>query len=339
MKLSKYLRSNYLIILLFIVIISIINLMLVSFKVENQAIMGVNLTAILGFIIYVVYDFGRRKKFYNKFLNDLDLLDKKYLITEMIDKPEFYDGEILYDTLYEIDKSMSEKIKEYSLNIQDFKEYIEMWIHEVKLPLSSINLMIHNNKELSDKKIVEQLKRIDDDVEQVLYYVRSENAEKDYLIKETEVNKVIGNVAMKNKDILLENKIDFIVDVDDKKVLTDSKWLEFIVNQIVSNSIKYIRNGVEHFIKITAEENNKNTILKIYDNGIGIEKSDIPKVFDKTFTGNNGRKIETSTGMGLYISKQLCKKLGHKITVDSKENEYTEVSILFNKNDFLNVAK
>ena len=339
MKLSKYLRSNYLIILLFIVIISIINLMLVSFKVENQAIMGVNLTAILGFIIYVVYDFGRRKKFYNKFLNDLDLLDKKYLITEMIDKPEFYDGEILYDTLYEIDKSMSEKIKEYSLSIQDFKEYIEMWIHEVKLPLSSINLMIHNNKELSDKKIVEQLKRIDDDVEQVLYYVRSENAEKDYLIKETEVNKVIGNVAMKNKDILLENKIDFIVDVDDKKVLTDSKWLEFIVNQIVSNSIKYIRNGVEHFIKITAEENNKNTILKIYDNGIGIEKSDIPKVFDKTFTGNNGRKIETSTGMGLYIAKQLCKKLGHKIAIDSKENEFTEVSILFNKDDFLNIAK
>ena len=339
MKLSKYLRSNYLIILLFIVIISIINLMLVSFKVQNQAIMGVNLTAILGFIIYVVYDFGRRKKFYNKFLNDLDLLDKKYLITEMIDKPEFYDGEILYDTLYEIDKSMSEKIKEYSLNIQDFKEYIEMWIHEVKLPLSSINLMIHNNKELSDKKIVEQLKRIDDDVEQVLYYVRSENAEKDYLIKETELNKVIGNVAMKNKDILLENKIDFIVDVDDKKVLTDSKWLEFIVNQIVSNSIKYIRNGVEHFIKITAEENNKNTILKIYDNGIGIEKSDIPKVFDKTFTGNNGRKIETSTGMGLYIAKQLCKKLGHKIAIDSKENEFTEVSILFNKDDFLNIAK
>ena len=339
MKLSKYLRSNYLIILLFIVIISIINLMLVSFKVENQAIMGVNLTAILGFIIYVVYDFGRRKKFYNKFLNDLDLLDKKYLITEMIDKPEFYDGEILYDTLYEIDKSMSEKIKEYSLNIQDFKEYIEMWIHEVKLPLSSINLMIHNNKELSDKKIVEQLKRLDDDIEQVLYYVRSENAEKDYLIKETELNKVISNVAMKNKDILLENNINFEVDVGNKKVLTDSKWLEFIVNQIVSNSIKYIRNDVEHLIKITTEENNKNVILKIYDNGIGISKSDIPKVFDKTFTGSNGRKIETSTGMGLYISKQLCKKLGHKITVDSKENEYTEVSILFNKNDFLNVAK
>ena len=339
MKLSKYLINNYLIILLFIVIISIINLMLVSFKVESQAIMGVNITTILGFIIYIIYDFGRRKKFYNKFLNDLDLLDKKYLITEMVEKPNFYEGEILYDALYEIDKSMAEKIKEYSLSIADFKEYIEMWIHEVKLPLASLNLMVHNHKELSDKKIIEQLKRIDDDVEQVLYYVRSENAEKDYLIKEIELNKVISNVAIKNKDILLENTIDFEVEIGNKKVLTDSKWLEFIVNQIVSNSIKYIRNGVEHLIRITAEENSKNIILKIYDNGIGIEKSDIPKVFDKTFTGNNGRKIETSTGMGLYISKQLCKKLGHKITIDSKEKEYTEVSILFNKDNFLNIAK
>ena len=329
MKLSKYLKTNYLIILLFFVIIAIIDLMLVSFKTNRQAVIGVSITAIVGFVLYIIYDFNRRKKFYNKLLNDLDLLDKKYLITEMIDKPDFYEGEIFYDALYEIDKSMAEKIKEYSLSIQDFKEYIEMWIHEVKLPLASLNLIVHNHKELSDKKITEQLKRLDDDIEQVLYYVRSENAEKDYMIKETELNKVISNVAMKNKDILLENNIDFEVEVGNKKVLTDSKWLEFIVNQIVSNSIKYIRNDVSHLIKITTEENNKNIILKIYDNGIGISKSDIPKVFDKTFTGNNGRKIETSTGMGLYIVKQLCKKLGHKITIDSKENEYTEVSFKF----------
>ncbi len=339
MKFNKYLKNNFISIFIFMIMIAIIDLMLASFKTNEQAIIGVNVTAILGFIIYIVYDFERRRKFYNKFLNDLELLDKKYLITEMIEKPNFYEGEILYDALYEIDKSMAEKIKEYSISMTDFKEYIEMWIHEVKLPLASINLIIHNHKELSDKKIVEQLKRIDDDVEQVLYYVRSENAEKDYLIKETDLSKVISNVAMKNKDILLENKIDFIVEVDNQRVLTDSKWLEFIVNQIVSNSIKYIRNGVEHLIKITAEENNKSIILNIYDNGIGIEKSDIPKVFDKTFTGNNGRKIETSTGMGLYITKQLCKKLGHKITIDSKENEYTKVSILFNKDDFLNIAK
>ena len=157
MKFSKYLKNNYLIILLFIVIIAIIDLMLISFKTNNQAIVGVTVTGVLGFILYLIYDFYRRKKFYDKFINDLDLLDKKYLITEMIEK-------------YEIDKSMAEKIKEYSLNIQDFKEYIEMWIHEAKLPLASLNLIVHNHKELSDKKITEQLKRLDDDIEQVLYY-------------------------------------------------------------------------------------------------------------------------------------------------------------------------
>ncbi len=144
MKFSKYLKNNYLIILLFIVIIAIIDLMLISFKTNNQAIVGVTVTAVLGFILYLIYDFYRRKKFYDKFINDLDLLDKKYLITEMIEKPNFYEGEILYDALYEIDKSMAEKIKEYSLNIEDFKEYIEMWIHEAKLPLWIVNPFLDN---------------------------------------------------------------------------------------------------------------------------------------------------------------------------------------------------
>ena len=197
MKLSKYLKTNYLIILLFIVIIAIIDLMLISFKTNSRAVIGVSVTAIVGFILFIIYDFCRRKKFYDKFLNDLDLLDQKYLITEMLEKPNFYEGQILYDAIYEIDKSMAEKIKEYSLSIADFKEYIEMWIHEVKLPLASLNLIVHNHKELSDKKITEQLKRLDDDIEQVLYYVRSENAEKDYLIKETELMNAIFLMKMK----------------------------------------------------------------------------------------------------------------------------------------------
>ncbi len=339
MKLNKYLKSNFIIILLFIIVVVISNLIFISFKVVNQAIIGINITLVLGLITYIIIDFRKRKKFYDKFLIDLDLLDKKYLITEILNKPEFYEGEILYNSLYEINKAMADEIKEYKQSILDFKEYIEMWIHEVKLPLASMNLMIHNHKEIIDKKFIEQLRRIDDDVEQVLYYVRSENAEKDYLIKETSLSKIISNVAMKNKDLLLENKIDFNVDVKNKKVLTDSKWLEFIINQILNNSIKYIREDTEHCIKITAEENSKNVILKIYDNGIGISTSDLCKVFNKTFTGSNGRKGKYSTGMGLYIAKQLCNKLGHKITIDSKENEYTEVSILFNKNDFFDVTK
>ena len=232
---------------------------------------------------------------------------------------------------------MNEKVNDYHLNYQNFKDYIEMWIHEVKLPLSAINLMLHNKETLSIPKVNAQLKRLDDDIEQVLYYVRSENAEKDYLIKETNLHKIMNNVAIQNKDILLEKNIELEVQNIDIDVLTDAKWLGFILNQIISNSIKYTKDNP--LIKINAQEQKDKILLKIYDNGIGIPKRDLPKVFNKTFTGSNGRKITTSTGMGLYIAQKLCQKLGHQIIINSKENEFTEVTIIFYKNDFLKIAK
>lgn len=333
MKLSKYLKTNYLIILLFIVIIAIIDLMLVSFKTNRQAVIGVSITAIVGFVLYIIYDFNRRKKFYNKLLNDLDLLDKKYLITEMIDKPDFYEGEIFYDALYEIDKSMAEKIKEYSLSIQDFKEYIEMWIHEVKIPIASLILMHHNHGNMP-KEYVGQVKKLDNYIDQILYYVRSENFEHDFVISEVPLDKVLKNVNLKNKDDYLENDIHLSVSNVRHSVFSDAKWLEFIINQIVSNSIKYVRSDVSSVIKFTVSKTKTQTSLHIYDNGIGIPLNDIHRVFEKTFTGENGRKRGKSTGMGLYIVKRLCEKLGHKITLSSVVNQYTEVVLTFALNDF-----
>lgn len=339
MKFMEYLKDKVISFFLLFFTLFIICLMLVAFKCQIQIMIGIIFTIILCFDIGIVYDYYKKRKFYDFLLNNLELLDKKYLINEMIYRPSFYEGKILFDSLYEINKSMNEEIKKYSLNLQDFKEYIEMWIHEVKLPLSSINLIVHNHKELSNKKMIEQLKRIDDDVEQVLYYVRSENAEKDYLINDTNLKKVISNIAIKNKDILLEKNIEFIAENTDINVLTDSKWLEFIVGQIISNSIKYMKDNKDSYIKISTVETENEVSLKVYDNGIGISNKDIVKVFDKTFTGHNGRKIGTSTGMGLYIVKKLCNKLGHKIRIASQENEFTEVEIIFNKNNFFDVLK
>lgn len=339
MKFMEYLKDKVISFFLLFFTLFIICLMLVAFKCQIQIMIGIIFTIILCFDIGIVYDYYKKRKFYDFLLNNLELLDKKYLINEMIYRPSFYEGKILFDSLYEINKSMNEEIKKYSLNLQDFKEYIEMWIHEVKLPLSSINLIVHNHKELSNKKMIEQLKRIDDDVEQVLYYVRSENAEKDYLINDTNLKKVISNIAIKNKDILLEKNIEFIAENTDINVLTDSKWLEFIVGQIISNSIKYMKDNKDSYIKISTVETENEVSLKVYDNGIGISNKDIVKVFDKTFTGHNGRKIGTSTGMGLYIVKKLCNKLGHKIRIASQENKFTEVEIIFNKNNFFDVLK
>lgn len=338
MNTLKYLKDKLYIIISFIIIYIIILLMFLAFKIDYSLILVTSILLILFVVLILIVEYFRKKYFYNNLISNINSLDKAYLVLETLSKPNFYDGEILYQALYEINKSMAEYVKNIEFQMTDFKEYIEMWIHEVKIPISSLVLMVHNNKKL-DKKYEEQLKKLEDYVDQVLYYARSENAEKDYLINEVSLNKVIGNIALKNKDDLLLNKIDLIVKNIDYKVLTDSKWLEFIINQIINNSIKYKRNIKSSYIKIETEEDQDKITLIIEDNGIGIPASDINKVFEKSFTGYNGRIMTKSTGMGLFIVKNLIEKLGHKIKIESKEKEYTRVYITFNKNHFYDVLK
>ena len=337
MKFKKYLLDKIILITISIVGFIITILMLNAFKIQNDLKIAITIIFSMVLLFNILYDYLRKYNFYTKLLKTLDSLDKKYLILEMINKPNFYEGELFYQSLYEINKSMIENVKEYSLNVANFKEYVEMWIHEVKIPISSLTLLNHNHQDKIDRRCVEEIRKLDNYIDQILYYVRSENAEKDYIIKEKDLQETIKNVALKNKDDLLENNIKLEVDINNKKVLTDSKWLEFILNQIINNSIKYKKDNVESYVKISIIEDKEKIYLSIYDNGIGIPPKDISRVFNKSFTGENGRLREKSTGMGLYIAKKLCDKLGHKITIESKLGEYTKVTIMFSKNDFYKI--
>lgn len=340
MKLGKYLKDKLYSIILFIFVYIIILLLLFAYKSSPELIISLSIILIIFYSLLLLIDFYRKKIFYDELLINIERLDKKFLILETIKEPSFYEGKILYNALYDIDKSMNEYVKKYKLNIDNFKDYIEMWIHEVKIPLASLILMTHNHKNTIDKKVMEQIKRIDSYIEQVLFYVRSENAEKDYLISQNKLAKIVSNIALKNKDDLLENKIDFQVENLNKEVLTDSKWLEFILNQIINNSIKYYDSAKDNnYIKLFVEEEDNYIIFNIYDNGIGINKADLSRVFDKSFTGQNGRIYSKATGMGLYIAKKLCDKLGHKIEIESKEKEYTLVKIFFYKDNYYDVLK
>lgn len=338
MKFNKYIQDKLYIILIYIGAYFIILLMMFAFRSDISLVIAVSLVLFLSFLTSFLLSYYRKKEFYNQLLEQLDQLDQKYLILEMLDKPIFYEGELLYDTLRETHKSMADFVKDYEYSINDFKDYVEMWIHEVKVPIASLLLMIHNHPGQFDAKAVHQIKRVDNYIEQVLYYVRSENAEKDYLITETNLNKVIGDVALKNKDDLLENHIELRVINADKTVMSDSKWLEFILNQIFNNSIKYKRNTTSgSYVEVTIKETATSTALLITDNGIGIPSEDISKVFEKSFTGHNGRIKSKSTGMGLYIARKLCSKLGHNITIESQFNRETTVTITFGQHNYYEV--
>lgn len=337
MKLKDYIRDNIINITIYLSTLIILFLFFRILKLSTEAFICTYIILFLCGILLFFYNYNRKSKFYNELTKQLEKLDKKYIITELVEKPSFLEGQIFYNSLYEINKTMNEEIKKYKLSLEEFKEYIEMWVHEVKLPLSSILLMTYKKDDIS--KVIEPTKRIENFVEQVLYYARSENVEKDYIIKECNLKDIISKVIKKNKEIFILEKIEIKLEkLENKKVLSDSKWLEFIINQIISNSLKYV-DKEKSIITISTSENEKNIILKIQDNGIGIPKSDIKKVFDKSFTGENGRKIQTSTGMGLYIAKQLCEKLGHKIEIESEQNKYTSVFITFSKDQFYNILK
>ena len=283
-----------------------------------------------------LWEYSRKRRFYATLLTNIDELDRKYLIVETAEPPAFYEGKLLYEILRETDKSMCENVAEHRRENASFREFIEMWVHEVKLPVASLQLILHNNEDsaLVRAKALEQLRRIDSYTDTVLYYARSENSEKDYLIAETPLKNTVKETVIKYRDDLTAHDVGIDTDIPEITVMTDGKWLGYILGQLISNSLKYFSDTREPEIHISAADEQDCIKLRFRDNGIGIPAADLPRIFDKSFTGENGRTSAKSTGMGLYIVKNLCEKLGHRIEVSSEFGVYTEFIITFAKNDY-----
>lgn len=333
MKLSSYIRDRLWFYLIAAAALGLMLLFLTAFRVSGQLVKSICTIFLISLLFEELIGFLRKRRFYSDLTKKLEGLDQKYLIHEMISKPDFLEGEILYEALCAINKSMCEKVSEYKRSSADFRDFIEMWVHEVKLPVSSLQLMAHNHSDEFGEKYIEQLRRIDDYTDQVLYYARSDNAEKDYIIKETSLKRAVANVAIKNREAAQLAGASIETEGLDVTVLTDGKWLEFMLGQFMANSLKYTVADREPVIHISAEKLDDRVLLHFRDNGTGIPESDIPRVFDKSFTGVNGHTYAKSTGMGLYIVKSLCDKLGHGISVVSERGSFTELTIAFAKND------
>ena len=216
------------------------------------------------------------------------------------------------------------------------------WIHEVKIPISVLQMIgkrvneLDSSKEIS-KQINSQVSRIDKLVEQAMYSSRAGNYNSDFLINEVNLGQVVKEVIKKNKYQFIYNKIDLQVSEINKTILTDKKWITHIIELILDNAIKYSDIGGK--IEIYLSENKKGCELHIKDYGMGIVPQDIDRVFDKGFTGENGRKRTKSTGMGLYISKKILNKLSHDINVVSRCGQFCDVYITFyNLSDYFNVT-
>ncbi len=332
MKLLNYLKDKVITIILYIILLLAVIIILRAINCNLYIMLYIIFLMVLVLVIALAYDYNKRKKFYDSLFSLLKNMDNKSLIHEMINEPNFLEAEFLYQTLYTTDKYKIEEINEYKFREQEFQEFIEMWVHEIKTPLASTSLIVENNPTEVNEDIKNELMKINDYIEQILFYSRSSMVEKDYLIKSISLENVINKFLLKHKKDFLLKKINLEINKIDIKVNTDTKWLEFIVDQIINNSIKYSKDKPQ--IKIFTKTNKEGITLHICDNGIGISSNDLPRIFDKGFTGENGRKEYNSTGMGLYLVKKLCDKIDHNIYITSKEG--SEVMITFPINSFVN---
>lgn len=223
-------------------------------------------------------------------------------------------------------------------SLQEMEDYATLWVHEIKTPLAilSMNLEILEDPDLK-VNFQEEIDRITHLSEQFLYYSRSNDFTKDYLISEVALNRICKELLRKHAALIIRKKLSIRFDCSEKAVLSDKKWLAYIIEQALVNAIKYTPTMGE--IRFSLTESEQATQLTIQDTGIGISPEDLPRVFEKGFTGLNGRKFGASTGMGLYLSHKLAKRLGHRIDITSVINEGTAVSLTFYKfNDQRNLT-
>ena len=336
MRFKVFIKEKLLIITLLFFGIVTIEIFLLAYQVDSFIKIYIPIIILGLYFIAVLYEYFKKKNFYNKLQKILEELDEKYLITEIIESPNFIDGKILKNILEQINKSMLENVNTYKYLTEDYKEYIELWIHEIKLPIAASKMVIENNKNTVTKSIDEELDKIENYTEQALFYARSNTVEKDYYIRKCYLKDIVNESIKKNKSILIQEKITMNIHDLNIEVHTDSKWIVFILNQIIQNSVKYKKQEGTTEIELYAKQGKDNVILYIKDNGIGIKKSEISRIFEKGFTGTNGRlQNKKSTGIGLYLCKKLCDKLGIAIEVESNENKGTEIKLVFPQNSYI----
>lgn len=330
MKIRDYLADKASFIVINFILFLIIGGVMLYIGVNPVSVLYLFISWFLPLAIYFTIECIRSKKCYDNIQMLMEDLDKKYLLPELLEETDFIHGRILNDVLQEISRAMHEQIKHYRNRQEEYREYIETWVHEIKTPIASTKLIIENHENEITNKIDTQMDRIENFVEQVLYYSRSDDVSKDYIIKENHLGEIVRDVVKRNYKDFIYKKIKLEMQDIDYMVYTDIKWARFILNQILGNAIKY-SSEKDNLIHIYAEEKGHSILLTIEDHGVGISEKDIDRVCEKGFTGESGRCFGRSTGMGLYLCKNLCGKLGLGIEIESEVNKGTKVSIIFPK--------
>ena len=323
--LKSYLKKNIKVYILFVVFITIFFIMFYLYNLPLEALIYTGSFCFLAALVASFLDFVNYRESYRK----LKFLEEN-ILNDLEDLPKSLDIRIDYyhkiiEKLYEELEKLTQKNRQKNTDMDD---YYSMWVHQIKTPIAAMNFLL-DNEEVDQKILQQELFKIERYVEMVLTYIRLDSISSDYVITKIKLGEVVKDSVKKYATIFINKKIKLNYVSHETMVISDKKWLSFAFEQILGNSVKYSSVGGE--ITIETYENK----LVIEDNGIGIKEEDLPRIFEKGFTGFNGRYEKKSSGLGLYLCKKTLDKLGHHIEISSKVGEGTRIEITFPKEDTL----
>ena len=323
--LKSYLKKNIKVYILFVVFILIFFIMFYLYNLPLEALIYTGSFCFLVGLIASFSDYTNYRESYKKLkfleeniLNDLEALPKSLDI-----RIDYYHK--IIEKLYE---ELEKLTRENRQKNTDMVDYYSMWVHQIKTPIAAMNFLL-DNEEVDQKNLQQELFKIERYVEMVLTYIRLDSTSSDYVITKINLDEVVKDSVKKYATIFINKKIKLNFVSHETMIISDKKWLSFAIEQILGNSVKYSNTGGE--ITIETCENK----LIVEDNGMGIKEEDLPRIFEKGFTGFNGRYEKKSSGLGLYLCKKTLDKLGHHIEISSKVGEGTRVEITFPKEDTL----
>ncbi len=311
-----YIKQNIKVLLLFIVFALVFCIVFSLYDLEIEAIYySVMLCTFIG-LIYICINFIN---YYKKHIQLYKLQNEISISLENLPSPKTLMEEDYTNLILNLSKEYKTYISKSDIAKSDMIDYYTMWVHQIKTPISALKLLIQTSESEISSDLSSELFKIEQYVEMVLSYIRLGSNKNDFVLKEYDLDNIIRQAVRKYAPLFIRKKISLDFQPTNYKVLTDEKWLVFVIEQLLSNAIKYTNKGK---ISIYPLEDKK---LVIEDTGIGISQEDIPRIFDKGFTGYNGRTDKKATGLGLYLCKNILDKLSHKISIESEVGVKTKV--------------
>ncbi|MEA5142051.1 MAG: sensor histidine kinase [Oscillibacter sp.] len=269
-------------------------------------------------LLFFIWDF---RLFYHRHQRLQQLYREVAVTLDSLPKPDSLTESDYQDALWELYRDRQKLEREKERRYTDLVEYYTLWAHQIKTPIAAMHLLLQEENLPQARELQNELQRIEQYVEMVLCYLRLDSESSDYVIREYDLDDIVRQAVRKYANQFIRRKIRLAYEPLNCRVLTDEKWLLFVIEQVLTNALKYTRSGT---ISITLEPEKT---LCIRDTGIGIAPEDLPRVFEKGFTGYNGRAQQRATGIGLYLCRRIMNKLGHSISIESKLREGTAVRL------------